>query len=87
MFKVLIHKKSIKRLKEMEKSSLKKIANLIEMLEVNPIPWKYFDVKKIEGEKDTYRVRIGKYRIIYFVDRNNKIIHVLKIEKRGKAYK
>jgi len=63
MFKVLIHKKSIKRLKEMEKSSLKKIANLIEMLEVNPIPWKYFDVKKIEGEKDTYRVRIGKYRI------------------------
>jgi len=87
MFKIVIHKKSIKKLREMGKSSLKRMANLIEILETDPIPWKYFDVKKLEGEKDTYRVRIGKYRIIYFVDKNSKIIHILKIEKREKAYK
>ena len=83
MFKIVIHKKSIKKLREMGKSSLKRLANLIEILETDPIPWKYFDVKKL----DTYRVRIGKYRIIYFVDKNSKIIHILKIEKREKAYK
>ncbi|HEC88419.1 MAG TPA: hypothetical protein ENI52_03790 [Thermoplasmata archaeon] len=34
-----------------------------------------------------YRIRIGKYRLIYFVDKNNKMIHILKIETRQKAYR
>lgn len=51
MFDVVIHKKSIKKLKEMEKASLSKIADLIEILKIDPVPWKNFDVRKIEGEK------------------------------------
>ncbi len=54
---------------------------------MNPIPWKESDIKKLEGEKNLYRVRIGNYRIFYFIDKQNKIIKVLDIETREKAYK
>ncbi len=66
---------------------MEKIANLFETLKTDAIPWKKYDIKKIEGEMDTYRVRIGVYRLIYFVDKDNKIIHALKIERREKAYR
>ena len=87
MFEIVIHKKFSTKLKEMEKPVLYKIADLFENLRVNPIPWKKFDIKKIKGEENIYRVRIGKYRLIYFVDKSNKRIHVLKIETREKAYR
>ena len=87
MFRVVFHRKSIKNLKEIEKAILNKIANFIETLKIDPIPWRNFDIKKIEGEKDTYRARIGKYRLIYFIDKDKKMIHILKVEKREKAYR
>ena len=87
MYEIVIHKKFIRKLREMERPSLDKIANLMEILKTDPIPWKNFDIRKIQGEKDMYRVRIGKYRLIYFVDKNTKMIHILKIETREKAYR
>ncbi|MEM1514365.1 MAG: type II toxin-antitoxin system RelE/ParE family toxin [Candidatus Thermoplasmatota archaeon] len=87
MFEVFIHKKFAKKLKEIEKPFLERIANFLDTLKEEPVPWRKFDIKKIEGEKNTYRVRIGKYRLIYFVDKNNKMIHILKIETREKVYK
>jgi len=40
---------------------------LFEVLQQNPLPVRYFDLKKIAGERNTYRIRIGPYRIIYAV--------------------
>ena len=86
MFKVVIHKRVNKKLKNLQKAHLKRFAEVIEILKTNPVPWKKFDVKKIEGEEDTYRIRIGEFRVIYFIDMANKTIHILKLEKRGKIY-
>jgi len=87
MFEIVVHKRFAKKFGEMERGHAEKIANLFEMLKIDAIPWKKYDIKKIEGEADTYRVRIGIYRLIYFVDKGNKIIHVLKIERRKRAYR
>jgi len=35
----------------------------------------------------TFRVRIGNYRIIFYVEKAEKTIYVTHIETRGKAYK
>ena len=86
-YEVLFHKKLAKSIKNLPKSHLQKFAKLIDVLMTNPFPWKDFDLKKIEGSKDTYRIRVGSYRVVYHVDREQKTIHVLKFETREKVYK
>jgi len=50
---------------------LKNSIIFINFLKENPKPWKFFDLKKIEGLEEVYRIRLGK----------------MKVEFRGKAYK
>ncbi len=86
-YEVLIHKKLAKDLKDIPTSHLEKFAELIEILKINPYPWKEYDLKKIEGSEDTYRIRFGKYRVTYYVEKKHKTIHILKFEFRKKVYK
>ena len=44
------------------------------------------DVEKIKGLEETFRVRAGKYRIIFNVDSLENTIYVTHIEARKKAY-
>ena len=59
---------------------------LLLTLRENPTPAENYDVKKLKGEKDTFRVRLGDIRVVYEIDWNEKIIKILLIEHRGKAY-
>ncbi len=45
------------------------------------------NVKKMVGCKETYRLRIGDYRIIYELNQNQFIILITKATNRGQAYK
>ena len=57
-----------------------KILSALEDFFSNP----YFgDIEKIEGEENTWRRRVGNYRIIYDIDKNNKIISVRIISRRA----
>ncbi|RLG55949.1 MAG: hypothetical protein DRN95_07325 [Candidatus Hydrothermarchaeota archaeon] len=53
-------------------------------LRENPFSYPY---KKIKGEENTYRIRIGKFRILYEVDEKNNLIIIFKAERRERAYK
>jgi mRNA-degrading endonuclease RelE of RelBE toxin-antitoxin system len=44
------------------------------------------DTEKIKGLERTFRVRAGKYRIIFYVDHAEKTIYVTHAEARKKAY-
>jgi mRNA interferase RelE/StbE len=43
------------------------------------------DLKPVEGEKDVYRIRVGKYRVLF--RKFNKIVLVFRISPRGDVYK
>ncbi|MBN2186878.1 MAG: type II toxin-antitoxin system RelE/ParE family toxin [Dehalococcoidia bacterium] len=43
------------------------------------------DLKSIEGERDVYRVRIGKYRVL--LRKFDRTVLVFRISTRGGAYK
>lgn len=43
------------------------------------------DIKPIIGEKDTFRIRVGKYRILFVIIENTLLI--TKIGPRGDVYK
>lgn len=42
--------------------------------------------EKLEGGKG-YRVRIGDYRVIYTIDKENKIVSVTKVRHRKEVYR
>ncbi len=86
MYEVVIHKKVSKELKRVPETYLRNFSALANVLKTNPVPWRNFDIKKIKGAKGIYRVRIGDYRVVYFVDKGNQTIHVLRFERREKVY-
>jgi mRNA interferase RelE/StbE len=46
------------------------------------------DIKKLKGySPNTWRYRIGHYRVFYTIDENDQLILLLVVENRDKAYK
>jgi mRNA interferase RelE/StbE len=43
------------------------------------------DLRPVEGEKDVYRIRVGKYRVLFM--KFSKAVLVFKIAPRGEVYK
>ena len=86
-FEILIKKSVKKFIFSLDQKIRNKIINLIEILASNPLPFRYFDLVKLKGYRNFYRIRIGKIRIIYEVDFDKRRIIVWGIKYRGKAYK
>lgn len=42
--------------------------------------------KKLKGEKDVYRIRIGDFRVLYRLIPEDDIILVFKVDKRSRVY-
>ena len=88
-YEVLIDERVEKDLEKVPKYVVKKFLRLLDEFEKNPIrPRSGFDVKPMEGYPDnTYRLRIGKYRVLYAVDNDNKKVRITTVQQRGDAYK
>lgn len=86
MFEVFLTNRAEKALKSLEDVKLKRrIEEAIDILTLTYFP-KGYDIKKLKGVKNTYRLRIGDSRIIYTVDFNKSQIFVSSITPRKKAY-
>ena len=83
MYKVILTHKSSSFVKNLPKSNKKKLDIIIDRLKENPYSYPY---KKIKGETNLYRIRIGGFRISYEIYENENIINILKIGKRDKFY-
>lgn len=84
MYQVNYSQQSVKFLKKLDTNTYKRIKDKIEELKKDPFPK---DVKRVEGFKEKiFRVRLGDYRILYEVGQNDKLIGIIKIDKRSKVY-
>ena len=45
------------------------------------------DVKKLQGNIDDYRLRVGNYRVVFSKDDESILISIIKIAPRGEVYK
>ena len=43
-------------------------------------------VKKIKGQLDLWRIRVGDWRVIYAIDDGKRIVDIVYIRHRSKAY-
>ena len=62
MYKILITKSAFKELENLPKAFRSKIIAKIDELAVEPRP---SGVRKLESFTNSYRIRVGSYRVIY----------------------
>ncbi len=84
MYEMLFSRKASHFIRTLQESYKEKIKDALENLKENPFSYPY---KKIKGKTSMYRIRVGKYRVLYKVDEKKGIVTVLKIDKRSKVYK
>lgn len=74
--------RDLKRIKDA--TQLRRIAAAIDQLMVDPRP---FGVKKLAGDDELWRVRVGRHRIIYQIEDDQLLILVVRIRDRKDAYR
>ncbi len=84
MYSILYKKSSEKELLSLPKGYAIKIRKAINQLANNPYPAGH---KKLAGNIDAYRIRIGDYRVIYTIENNKCIIFIIKIAHRKDVYR
>jgi mRNA interferase RelE/StbE len=82
-FRVKISKKVEKSLSGIAKDDMRRILDSIRELE-EPFSIPY---EKLRGSQDIYRIRVGDFRVIYYVDKEEKVALVLRVELRKRAYR
>ena len=86
MLSIKYEKKASKFLKKLAvRADTMRILNKVEELSNKPFPK---ESKRVEGsyEFKVFRIRVGSYRILYFVDYNISKIYIIKIDKREMVY-
>lgn len=82
-FAVFLSRSSEKNLDRVEPKIRERIKAAIDELKINPVPAQKYDVTKISGSDSNYRIRIGRYRILYSVGWAEKQVKIYDIDRRS----
>jgi len=82
MYTIIYSPSSLKQLEKLENNIRERILTAIERLRIRP---ESCDIKKLVG-MDCYRFRVGDYRIIFDLEKNELKILVLQIAHRKNVY-
>jgi len=85
LFEVKFSNKAEKAINKSDSKLRKRLKDLFEKLMQNPVPAKKYDLRKIAGEEDTYRIRLSSFRTTYTVYWEQKLIRVTKVKKRKES--
>lgn len=83
-YTVKVTPKARKSLEKIDPIFAKKIRDRLRSLQDNPRP---NDCLKLEGHEDSYRTRVGRYRIIYKIFDDKVYIIVVSIDHRKDIYR
>jgi len=82
-FKIEWKGSSERDIRNIDKQHIHRILNAVEALSENPFPAQF---KKLQGSESSYRIRIGDYRVIIDIDKQNLLILIIKIGHRKNIY-
>lgn len=83
LYKVVVSKSAFKELSKLASSDNNRIIKSILKLKGNPSP---SGSKKLKGNSDNWRIRIGHYRVIYAIDDKISIVDIRKVGHRKNFY-
>jgi len=81
---ITLSKNADKSLRRMPRKTALNIGKKIKELARDPHGMR--NVKKLTSHPG-YRLRMGDWRIVYTINENELLIHVIKVKTRGEAYK
>jgi len=84
VFEVNILSSARKEARNIDKSQLHKIIDALKGLASNPYPR---GCRKLIGSSNSFRLRVGHYRILYEVDGENMRLTIFAISHRKDAYR
>ncbi len=62
--------------------------DLLDLLEMDPIHRRSgADIKRLKGHPGLSRARIGDYRVLFYVDRAERVVKITSVVHRKKAYR
>lgn len=73
-----------KELKKIDRTEIPKILSEVEKLSKDPYPSNH---KKLLGTEHIYRIKIGNYRVIYFIENDELIIEIIRVRHRKEVYR
>ena len=76
--------KTLKFLSKLDRDGKERVFKRIKELGNDPFP---SDVKKIKGERNVYRIRIGAFRVLYKIISKSDTILVFRVDKRSRVYR
>jgi len=85
VYKIIYNRESEKFLDKLDDKNYNKISQKLSLLLSDP--WdKSLDIKKLQGLADTFRLRVGDYRILYTIENSELIIFVIEVGHRKDMY-
>jgi mRNA interferase RelE/StbE len=82
---VFVERKTQKQLEKLPKDGHKRIVEALHTLQDEGFSMK-LDIKKLQGYRNHYRIRIGKYKILFELSPDKTIV-VYTVLPRAEAYK
>ena len=83
-YKVLFQPSAVRELGKLARDAQVRVMARIESLAKEPRP---AGVKKLEGMKELYRLRVGDYRVVYRIQDERLVVLVVRIAHRRDAYR
>ena len=82
-FKVTFKASVAKDFKRLDRLAAHRIIKVIESLQNNPFP---NSSKKLVGSEHTFRIRVGDYRVVYIVAKDDREVEIQRVRHRKDVY-
>lgn len=83
-FRVALSKNALKYYQKVDTDTAARLDRCFKSLEQDPLGGG--DIKLLRGIEGRYRYRVGKLRVIYGVDLEERVVKIFVIQPRGEAY-
>lgn len=82
-YEVRLKPSALKELERLSPPWMEKVFLRVEALAINPRP---HGCAKLRDSEDEWRIRIGDYRAIYFIDDKDAVVEITRIRHRRDVY-
>lgn len=85
IYTVQLERRAEREMRNLPQHVISRIDAIFQQLETNPRPP---GVVKLSGQTgDSWRLRVGAYRILYRIDDENYSVKIYRVKHRGSAYR
>jgi mRNA interferase RelE/StbE len=83
-YKIEWKRSAVKELEKLPRQTVTRIVEAVRNLAGNPFP---DGTRKLAGSEQSYRIRIGVYRVLYSVCDDKFIVEIIRVKHRKDVYK